>query len=336
MVSSKHTHPQQNLCLPQQNLCLTFLQLPPVCFCTGVPKGFACGNCHISTSPHFKAAITAGHCHRLSVSMRHARDQPYAAFLDNIRVNTITEAELAEALPPSLHITRAGAIQQCATSPDTTILCTHVDDTAAYNQDILLKQRELKKVEELHNTPLETDATAIPQLQEWVANPADFTLKMVAVGARVMVTHNLDLSKAAANGAAGVVTHIIHAKSRYTGHMVPSVLTVRLDIGGRDIRVRRTAVYVRFYDGKAYRKCAFPLMLSYAITGHKSQGATLTGPTIVHARDVFACGLLYVMLSRVTTRDNLRIVPPLSAADFLPLRVAPRNQANFHTTIPPS
>ena len=301
-----------------------------MCFCSGVPEGFACGNCHISTSPHFKAAIAAGHCHRLSVSMRHALDQLYAAFLDKIRTNTITEAELAEALPASLHITRDGAIQQCATHPDTTILCTHVEDASSYNHDILLQLHAVGKVEAVHTTPLETDASGIPSLQEWVAKPDDHTLKMVAVGARVMVTHNLDLTKGAANGAAGVVTHIRHAKSRFTGLDLPSAITVRLDVGGRDVRIRRTAVYVRFHDGKAYRKCAFPLMLSYAITGHKSQGATLSGPTIVHARKVFACGLLYVMLSRVTTRANLRIVPPLSAADFLPLRVAPRNQANFH------
>ncbi len=71
------------------------------------------------------------------------------------------------------------------------------------------------------------------------------------------------------------------------------------------------------------------MQLAYAITGHKSQGATLTGPTIVHMQSAFTPGLLYVMLSRVTNRDKLRIVSdgPLSPDLFVPMKIpthAPR------------
>ena len=55
-------------------------------------------------------------------------------------------------------------------------------------------------------------------------------------------------------------------------------------------------------------KCTFPCALGYAMTGHKSQGATFDMDTIVDMREAFTPGLLYVMLSRVTQRSKLRIV----------------------------
>lgn len=75
-------------------------------------------------------------------------------------------------------------------------------------------------------------------------------------------------------------------------------------------------VYMLYFEG------SFPCMLADAITGHKSEGATLAGPTIVDVRNAFTPGLLYVMLSRVTTRDNVRIVRGLAVKDFTSVSVA--------------
>ena len=55
--------------------------------------------------------------------------------------------------------------------------------------------------------------------------------------------------------------------------------------------------------------------------GHKSQGATLTGRTIVHVSSAFCPGLLYVMLSRVTTRDKLHLLQRLTPDMFQPMMV---------------
>jgi hypothetical protein len=43
-------------------------------------------------------------------------------------------------------------------------------------------------------------------------------------------------------------------------------------------------------------------MLGYAIIGHKSQGATILSKVMINICESFAQGLMYVMLSRVTSR----------------------------------
>ena len=43
------------------------------------------------------------------------------------------------------------------------------------------------------------------------------------------------------------------------------------------------------------------------MTGHKSQGATMSTNVVVDIHNAFALGLTYVMLSRVTNRTNLKI-----------------------------
>jgi hypothetical protein len=44
-------------------------------------------------------------------------------------------------------------------------------------------------------------------------------------------------------------------------------------------------------------------MLGYAIIGHKSQGATISSKVMIHVHESFAWGLVYVMLSRITSRN---------------------------------
>ena len=59
----------------------------------------------------------------------------------------------------------------------------------------------------------------------------------------------------------------------------------------------------------------------WLLAGHKSQGATLTGCTIINVTDAFCAGLLYVMVSRVQTRANLRLIQKLTPDMFKPMIV---------------
>ncbi len=65
-------------------------------------------------------------------------------------------------------------------------------------------------------------------------------------------------------------------------------------------------------------KTSFLLMLGYAIIGHKSQGATISSKVMIHICESFAWGLVYVMLSRVTSWKILKIVN-----NFQPLNIQP-------------
>jgi hypothetical protein len=72
------------------------------------------------------------------------------------------------------------------------------------------------------------------------------------------------------------------------------------------------------YQGHFY-KVSFPLMLGCAITRHKSQGAMISSKVMIHICESFAQGLVYVMLSRVTSRKNLKVVNNLQPSNIQPM-----------------
>ena len=73
----------------------------------------------------------------------------------------------------------------------------------------------------------------------------------------------------------------------------------------------------------------FPLALGYAITGHASQGCTISSIAGVHISNSFAPGLSYVILSRVTKRSNLRLFTPLKAEDCVPIQLPEVNHSSI-------
>jgi hypothetical protein len=54
------------------------------------------------------------------------------------------------------------------------------------------------------------------------------------------------------------------------------------------------------------------------MTRQKSQGSTITKKVFIYIKDTFALDLAYAMLSRVTSRANLKIVGILTPNDFIP------------------
>jgi len=61
-------------------------------------------------------------------------------------------------------------------------------------------------------------------------------------------------------------------------------------------------------------------MLCYAIIGHKSQSATISSKVMIYIFvNLLQKGLMYVMLSRVTSRKKLKIVNNLQPLDIQPM-----------------
>ena len=101
-----------------------------------------------------------------------------------------------------------------------------------------------------------------------------------------------------------------------------AVIHVKLD-SGNTIAVTRSCVEKQYDATSAHSKLTFPLMLAYAITGHIAQGATIAGKTMVFIHEAFAPGLVYVMLSRLKSLDQLILVwdPAIAIkpSDFKPV-----------------
>ena len=79
-------------------------------------------------------------------------------------------------------------------------------------------------------------------------------------------------------------------------------------------------------------KRTFPLMLAYAMTGHRAQGDTREHQTLVYITSAFAAGLLYVILSRLKSKALLLVVGELTPAMFNPMPSYLRAKASLPRT----
>jgi ATP-dependent DNA helicase PIF1 len=112
------------------------------------------------------------------------------------------------------------------------------------------------------------------------------------IGAQVMLITNLDQEAGLVNGKVGIVKEC-----------KPS--TVNVQFKGNDYT---TEISYHEWTVEGYDKVSrnqIPLILAYAITTHKSQGATLESAYIDIGRSVFEYGQAYVALSRVKSLNAL-------------------------------
>ncbi len=145
--------------------------------------------------------------------------------------------------------------------------------------------------------------------------PADETLEL-KVGAQVMFLRNDSAGEGGprwVNGSIGTVTRIDS--------------TVYVDIDGETHEVDPVIweKYKYSYD-PATKKLTknvvaeftqFPLRLAWAVTIHKSQGATYERAIVDLGSRVFSPGQTYVALSRLTSLDGLYLTRPLRPNDII-------------------
>jgi ATP-dependent exoDNAse (exonuclease V) alpha subunit len=146
--------------------------------------------------------------------------------------------------------------------------------------------------------------------------PADESLEL-KVGAQVMFLRNDSAHEGGGprwvNGSIGTVTRID--------------ANVYVDIDG-DVHEVEPAVWEKYkYTYNAATKklskdvvaefTQFPLRLAWAVTIHKSQGATYDRAIVDLGSRVFSPGQTYVALSRLTTLEGLYLARPLRPSDII-------------------
>lgn len=294
-------------------------QLPPVCNSHAQTANGVCSKCRVNMAACWPLVNKL----LLTQNVRNAADPGHAAFLQHVQDNqdkpccAVTDTLLQDTFGHCM-VSLQDAVSSL--TQHHTVICSHHADVDYFNSAAMSKFFTARDV---HPVALHTNAASVEDLQQWL-HPQDddhqpvhdhfHRLTCIAKGARVMLTSNMDLTVGAANGALGTVLDWT-----CDGKNNINMILVTLDTSQVTICVRRTDFRNMCHDGKRYFKSTFPLALAYAITGHASQGLSISTPTIVYIRDAFVAGLAYVMLSRTTTRALLRIVGPLTPSMFVPM-----------------
>jgi hypothetical protein len=128
----------------------------------------------------------------------------------------------------------------------------------------------------------------------------------LAVGARVMLSKNVDLDRGLFNGAMGTVTGFV--KSRKKEDDIVNIKVIFDKDTDEEIVVKRTAASWEPSPGIMMRREQFPLELSYAITIHKCQGLSLDCVVANLGNEVFETGQAYVALSRARSLEGLYLL----------------------------
>ena len=138
-----------------------------------------------------------------------------------------------------------------------------------------------------------------------ILSEENVTLK---IGSQVMCTINFDQENCIINGSQGKVIGFNHKKEPI----------VKFEHNQIIIPISKHTWYNEQFDD--YGLCQLPLILSWAITIHKSQGITLESANINIGSNIFEYGQSYVALSRVKSLNGLY----LKNIDFSKIKCNPK------------
>jgi ATP-dependent DNA helicase PIF1 len=184
---------------------------------------------------------------------------------------------------------------------------TYLESETAIPSELLKKCNELTEQE----TEFET--------QQLISGTQCNPILRLKKGASVMCTVNLDLENGICNGSQGIVENMVESG----GMMIP---VVRFSNG-----IKRQ-ILMHWKQSEDFPRIAIgfiPLCLSWAMTIHKIQGATLKMAEMDIGSSIFEYGQTYVALSRVESLDGLY----LSSFDPIKIRSHPKVVA-FYRSIP--
>jgi ATP-dependent exoDNAse (exonuclease V) alpha subunit len=139
-------------------------------------------------------------------------------------------------------------------------------------------------------------------VENWLHDSKFDHIKYVTIGARIMIIENINTSKGALNGAFVIVTFIIFNNDKIITNIAIKIITTNIQI-----MFKKQTLQHKYTSKTCYYKASFFIVLAYATSGHKAQGATSKSKVIIDIKNSFALGLTYMMLSRVTNHSNLLI-----------------------------
>ena len=129
-------------------------------------------------------------------------------------------------------------------------------------------------------------------------------------------------------------------KKRLSSHQATPSADVAIETVGKEKRIQNSGICQKYPGGTPIEKVnfpfsisksktsvintatviQFPLRLAFASTAHKIQGATIPKPqkVIINVTDTFAAAMVYVMLSRVCTLEQIFILNEFKESKMYP------------------
>ena len=156
----------------------------------------------------------------------------------------------------------------------------HTDFTAVIEHGLTKESERVKRAVE----KLDLNAPYKPSLE-------------LRIGAQVMLLTNMDVENGLVNGSRGIVTG-------FSTEVPKSPLILFL---GRSASIPVSEASWESEDVEGLKRVQIPLMCAWALTIHKSQGATLDSALIDVGPRTFERGQAYVALSRVKSLEALYI-----------------------------
>ena len=163
----------------------------------------------------------------------------------------------------------------------------------------------------IHLSDIPTNASATGRLP---------TLLKLAVGARVMLTVNIDVCDGLVNGSRGEVVHVVSLGEKVSKVLVhfddPNIGRKALQTSpyrssyplAIPISKREVKFTIKRLKGAQVTRLQFPLILAWASTIHKVQGLTLDQIVVDMKGGHFGPGLAYVAFSRVKSLNGLHLI----------------------------
>ena len=249
--------------------------------------------------------------------MRQRGDRVFTELLCRVRVNQCTEEDIC--------ILKSRVTEP--TSPDYPVDALHVyrlnKDVDERNDEMLNRlapddqQFKIKACDSTSGRHI--DLSDISDKRSDTGNLP--TLLKLAIGARVMLTVNVDVSDGLVNGARGEVVHVVTSDERNVVKILVKFDNQTVGLKAIQSSPFRTAYpnavplikheatfLLRGRRGNDIKRLQFPLTLAWATTIHKVQGLTLDEIVVDMKGGRFNAGQAYVAFSRVKTLQGLHIL----------------------------
>jgi hypothetical protein len=218
---------------------------------------------------------------------------------------------------------------RCAVNLSIAELDTFSDAPAVYFKKLQVNKINHARMVKLNSSVIYVHAENVgPGVDKLESNAAGNLSQKIplCVGARMMLTYNLWTEAGLSNGVQGIIYDIGWATDADAHKSLPFVVWVVFDgyngpaykVDGQDFLDEQGHKIVPIYPirhdfihkGQACSRRQLPLIVGYAITVHKSQGASLDRIRCDISEQEFASGLSYVAVSRVKTLGGLLFETP--------------------------